>query len=63
MTTESAWQYVFSHWGCPQWQPLPPEVKSALRLHGKMGVCHYSLVTRTGAQGMDEFVHRVNSKS
>jgi len=62
MDTLTAWRYIFDRWNCNRWQSLPDDVKTALGLHCKIGVCHGSLVTRTGASGMDEFIQRVNSR-
>lgn len=61
-TWNSAWQYIFSNWGCVEWRPLPSTIKKTLGLHNSIGLCSSMLITRTGASGLNEFISRINSK-
>ena len=62
MSDIQAWKEIFNHWGGNDWQPIPIEVQKVLNLDSRLGMCHFSLVTRTGANGMNEFIERMNSK-
>ena len=62
MTTFLAWQWIFNNWGNPNWIPIPVDVRDILNLDSRLGICHFSLVTKIGAQGMNEFIERLNSK-
>jgi len=59
----NAWKFIFESWNCVEWKPLPQSVKLTLNLHSAIGVCSGMLVTRTGANGSQEFINRLNSKS
>lgn len=62
MTTLDAWQYIVSNWYTSHWIPVPDAVKSALGLDTRLGLYSGMLVSRAGAQGITEFVSRINSK-
>ena len=62
MSTMQAWQEIFHSWGGNEWKPIPIEVQKVLNLDYRLGMCHFSLVTRTGANGMNEFIERMNAK-
>jgi len=59
----NAWSFIFSNWHCTQWSSLPQGIKLTLGLHSAIGICSGMLVTRTGANGSQEFINRLNSKS
>ena len=63
MSEFQAWQEIFHSWGGNEWKPIPIEIIGILRLDSRLGMCHFSLVTKIGAQGMNEFIERLNSKS
>ena len=46
-----------------KWEPLPQGIKSTLGLHSAIGVCSGMLITRTGANGSNDFINRLNNKS
>jgi len=60
MTFYECWQWLFAHWYCSVWQPIPGYIQFTLKLDSRMGMCHGQLVSKVGAQGIDEFVHRMN---
>lgn len=62
MSTIQAWQEIFHSWGGKDWKPIPENIRVILNLDSRLGMCHFSLVTRTGANGMNEFIERLNSK-
>ena len=62
MSTMQAWNEIFQVWGGNDWKPIPTEIQKILNLDSRLGMCHFSLVTRTGANGMNEFIERMNSK-
>ena len=56
----NAYAYIFQNWACSTWQAIPQGIKLTLVLHGSLGMCNGQLVTRAGAQGMSEFIQRMN---
>lgn len=44
------------------WAALPAEAKRVLGIHQSLGVCSGMLVTRVGASGLNEFIHRLNRR-
>jgi hypothetical protein len=62
MSNIQAWEYILNNWNCVTWNPIPQNVKDALHLDARLGLCSGMLVTRTGSLGMSEFINRMNSK-
>jgi hypothetical protein len=58
----SAWEWVLQNWQSPEWKPIPQWVKESLHLHPAVGVCSGMFVTRKSAEGMNEFLARMNRK-
>ena len=61
-TRNNAWRFIFDNWHTSTWQALPQGIKLTLGLHSAIGLCSGMLVTRTGANGSQEFINRLNSK-
>lgn len=59
----NAWRFIFDNWHTTIWISLPQGIKNTLALHPAIGLCSGMLVTRTGANGSQEFINRLNSKS
>ena len=59
----NAWKFILDNWNTPTWKALPQGIKLTLGLHSAIGVCSGMLITRTGANGSNDFINRLNSKS
>ena len=59
----NAWKFILDSWNTSTWKALPQGIKLTLGLHSAIGVCSGMLITRTGANGSNDFINRLNSKS
>lgn len=59
---KNAWNFVFSAWHTTEWKPLPQNIKSILGFSSSLGVCSGMLITETAANGIKEFVNKMNNR-
>lgn len=62
MSQMDAWSKVIELWNTPVWTPLPSDVRESLHFDSRIGVCSGMLVSKAGASGIHEFIHRINAK-
>lgn len=60
MSTIQAWQWIFANWGGKTWKQIPLEIQKVLNLDSRLGVCNFSLVSKTGAKGIETCVNWLN---
>jgi len=59
-TRDNAWRFVLQNMGSAIWMPIPKEICLILGFHHSLGMLGGMLVTRAGAQGVSEFIQRMN---
>jgi len=62
MTPMQAWEWITQRWGSTTWVPIDPAVRKILCLPDSLGLAHGMLITRTGANGSQEFIKRLNAR-
>ena len=62
MSYMDAWKWIVDNWGSATWLSIPIQVRNTLHLDVRLGVCHYGLVTQSGAKGINDFVTRMNER-
>jgi hypothetical protein len=60
MSPFEAWQALFRLWGTTVWKPIPQDIQNVLHLKHGIGMYRYNLITRVGANGIDDFIMSMN---
>jgi hypothetical protein len=54
------WVWIFESWSSPKWIRVPTEIQKGLGLPSGIGVCSGMLMSQASAEGVSEFVQRMN---
>lgn len=57
-----AWKWITDHWGCASWMGIREDVRTAIGLDARVGMCHGQLVTQQAARGMQVFINNINNR-
>jgi hypothetical protein len=55
----TAWDWVFMHWGCIVWTPIPAYIRNTLGLDKRIGIYSTMLITKHGAECAQAYVSNI----